>query len=460
MGLRIIILAAGKGKRMSSNLPKVMHKVGGVPMLERVVETAQSLEPLSVHVVFGNSGPRLQDLCPHLNVEWVFQKEQLGTGHAVLQALPFCDDHDQVLVLYGDVPMITQETLDRLVKNTPRTDVGLLITRLDNPSGFGRIIRDDAGNIIAIVEEKDASDAEKKIREINTGIMTAPALFLKQGLPKLSNHNAQNEYYLTDMVAVSVASGRSVHGSLALSSSEVRGVNDPWQLATVERFYQKEQARKLACAGVQIMDPLRLDIRGNVSIAPSTQLDVNVILEGDVTIGKACTIGANVIIKDSVIGDNVTILPNTLIDGAKIEAYVSVGPFARVRPGTLLRESSKVGNFVEIKKTTLGIGSKASHLTYLGDAMIGEKVNIGAGTITCNYDGVNKWSTHIGDNAFIGSNTSLVAPVQIGKEATIAAGSVITKDAPAHKLTITRVKQQTVENWKRPLLKKKQENKV
>lgn len=455
MGLRVVILAAGKGKRMFSNLPKVMHKIGGVSMLERVVETAKSLDPESVHVVYGNSGPKLPEICPDLSVNWVFQKEQLGTGHAVLQALPACEDHDQVLVLYGDVPMITQETLDRLVKNTPRTDVGLLITRLDNPSGFGRIIRDDAGNIIAIVEEKDATDAEKKIREINTGILTAPAQFLKQGLPRLSNHNAQREYYLTDMVSVAVQTGRSVHGTLAVCSSEVRGVNDPWQLATQERFYQKEQARRLACTGVRIMDPMRIDIRGEVTIAPTTELDVNVILAGKVDIGAGCEIGPNVYIKDAVIGDNVKVLANSVIEGATIENAVSVGPFARIRPGTLLRTASKVGNFVEIKKTTLGKGAKASHLSYLGDAIIGDEANIGAGTITCNYDGVSKWSTHIGKQAFVGSNTSLVAPVQIGEGATIAAGSVVTKDAPAHQLTITRAKQQTVEGWKRPTAEKK-----
>lgn len=449
MTLSIVILAAGKGKRMVSPLPKVMHRLGGVSLLERVVKTAQSLHPKKIHVVYGNGGSTLPDLLPHLPVNWVFQKEQLGTGHAVMQALPACNDDERVLVLYGDVPVISEHTLRALLDDTPRNGVGLLVTELEDPTGFGRIVRDHEDNIVAIIEEKDASRTQRAIKEINTGIVTAPAKFLKNCLPRVSNQNAQNEFYLTDMIAIAVEDGIKVRSVVAQNSNEVRGVNDPWQLATLERYYQSERARALAYTGVTIMDPARLDIRGDVSVAPATKLDVNVILEGTVTIGTGSDIGPNVIIKNSTIGSRVKILANCVIEGAVIEDECEVGPFARVRSETIMKSKSKVGNFVEIKKTTLGKNSKASHLTYLGDATIGENVNVGAGTITCNYDGENKWPTKIGDGAFIGSNTSLVAPIEIGKGATVAAGSVVTKNAPAEQLTITRAKQAVVSNWKR-----------
>src|SRR3990167_7339844 len=450
MTLRVVILAAGKGKRMASSMPKVMHALGGVTMLERVVAIAESLSPTKIHVVYGNGGSALPQALPHLPVDWVFQKEQLGTGHAVMQALPACRDDERVLVLYGDVPLISKRTLQLLLKETPKQSIGLLVTEVDDPAGFGRIIRDHEDNIVGIIEEKDATRSQRAIKEINTGIVTAPAKCLKNCLPRVSNHNAQQEYYLTDMIALAVEDGLPLRGFTALNANEVRGVNDPWQLVKLERYYQSECARQLALSGVAIMDPARLDIRGNALIAPSVKLDINVILEGDVTIGKGSEIGPNVIIKNTVIGERVKIYANSVIEGAVIDDDCEVGPFARLRTETVMKSKSKIGNFVETKKTTLGENSKANHLTYLGDAMIGKNVNIGAGTITCNYDGVNKWSTTIGDNAFIGSNTSLIAPIDIGENATIAAGSVVTKNAPAEELTITRAKQAVVPNWKRP----------
>jgi len=450
MALSIVILAAGKGKRMVSSIPKVMHQLGGVSLLERVVQTAESLKPKKIHVVYGNGGSKLPESLPHLNVNWIFQKEQLGTGHAVQQALPACGDDERILVLYGDVPVISAQTLRQLLDETSKNGVGLLVTNLEDPTGFGRIVRDHNDNIVAIIEEKDATRTQRAIKEINTGIVTAPAKYLKNCLPRISNHNAQNEFYLTDMIALAVEDGLSVRSVTAHNSNEVRGVNDPWQLVTLERYYQTERARELAYSGVTIMDPARLDIRGNVSVTPSTKLDVNVILEGAVKIGANCDIGPNVVIKNSTLGERVKVFANSVIEGAVIEDDCEVGPFARVRAETILKSHSKVGNFVETKKTILGEHSKASHLTYLGDAVIGKNVNIGAGTITCNYDGVNKWPTKIGDGAFIGSNTSLIAPVEVGENATVAASSAITKSAPAEQLTITRAKQMVVPGWKRP----------
>lgn len=457
MALSIVILAAGRGKRMASHIPKIMRQLGGMSLLERVVRTAEVLQPKNIHVVYGNGSSIIQDAFSNLSVNWVHQEKQLGTGHAVMQALPACDDGDQVLVLYGDVPLISPNTLRQLLDHAPKHGIGLLVTKLSDPTSFGRIIRDHDENIVAIVEEKDATAAQRVIQEINTGIITAPAALLRSGLPRISNHNAQNEFYLTDMIALAVAEELPIHGVTVTDHNEVRGVNDPWQLVTLERYYQYARARELVFSGVHVMDPARLDVRGQVTIAPTTQLDVNVVLEGDVSIGASCTVGPNVCIKNTTIGDNVTILANSVIDGAVIENHCIVGPFARVRPGTVLKEKAQIGNFVEVKKTRLGENSKACHLTYLGDAIIGQNVNIGAGTITCNYDGVNKWQTEIGDGAFIGSNTSLIAPIQIGVGATIAAGSSVGKYVPPGQLTITRAKQMIVKNWKQPVQKNKKE---
>lgn len=460
MGLKIVILAAGKGKRMESNVSKILHKLGGIPLLERVVNTAETLNPDNIFVVYGNGGDQVYDALKHLPVKWIKQDEQLGTGHAVQQAIPECKDSDKVLVLYGDVPLITKETLKQLLKDTPRNGLGLMVTELEDPSGFGRIIRNELGNIIAIVEDKDASAAQHKIKEINTGIITTSAKLLKEWLPELKNNNKQKEYYLTDIVALAVKSGHPVGGIMAHCREEVRGVNDRWQLAKLERYYQHTLARELAYAGVTIADPDRLDIRGTLEVERDSFLDVNVVVEGVVKIGTNCRIGPNVLLQNSTIEDGVTILANSVVEGAVVKQGANIGPFARLRPGTVIERNAKVGNFVETKNTILGEGSKANHLTYLGDATIGKNVNIGAGTITCNYDGLNKWPTTIGDAAFIGSNTSLIAPINIGSRATIAAGSSISKDAPAEMLTFARAKQTIDNKWKRPELRVKKDSKT
>jgi len=450
MGLRIVILAAGKGKRMASVMPKVLHNLGGTSLLERVVKTARSLSPDDICVIHGNGGSTVQDELNYLPVEWIKQQEQLGTGHAVMQAIPKYNDSDQVLILYGDVPLISNVTLKRLLEDTPHNGLGLIVTESQSPAGFGRIIRNEMGNIIAIVEHQDANPQQLEIKEINTGILTASAKQLKSWLPRLQNHNRQKEYYLTDVVALAVNDGFPVGGIHAHGHEEVQGVNDRWQLTKLERHYQETLAQQLALTGVTIMDPSRLDIRGEVTMGIDVVVDVNVILEGKVKIGCNCKIGPNVILKDVDIGDEVEIFANSIIEGATIAKGAQIGPFARIRPESTIEENAKVGNFVEMKKSTLGANSKASHLTYLGDANIGKNVNIGAGTITCNYDGVNKHQTEIEDDVFIGSNTSLIAPVKIGKKATVGAGSTISQEAPPDMLTLTRAKQRTVDGWQRP----------
>lgn len=451
MHLRVIILAAGKGKRMASEIPKVMHTLAGVPLLQRVYNAATALNPYSIQIVYGNGRGLIRKSFEHLEAEWVHQEEQLGTGHAVLQALPGCNDEDRVLILYGDVPLLSSQTLRNLLEITPVDSIGLLVANVTDPFGLGRIVRDPAGRIMGIVEERDADEAHRRIKEINTGILVCPGKLLKQKLPNLKPHNNQKELYLTDLIALAVAENIAVKTVCASSEHEVRGVNDLWQLGELERWYQEQQAKQLSLAGVRVLDPRRLDLRGDeIKIAADVTLDVNVILEGKTSIGKHSKIGANCVIKDTVIGEHVTILPNTVIEGAIIQQGCQVGPFARLRQGTELAEDAKVGNFVETKKIKLGVGSKASHLTYLGDATIGAHVNIGAGTITCNYDGVNKWETIIRDGAFIGSNTSLVAPVEIGENATIGAGSTVSNQVPANQLTLARARQQTIEGWVRP----------
>ncbi len=455
MGLKVVILAAGKGKRMASSQPKISHTIGGIPMLEHVVNTARTLEAEDIFVIYGNGGERVPTEMSYLPVKWIKQKEQLGTGHAVKQALPFCDnDDDQVLVLYGDVPLISTRTLRQLVLETPYSGLGLVVTELEDPTGFGRIVRNEFGNIIKIIEHKDANQQQLKINEINTGILITSVAHLKSWLPRLKDNNKQQEYYLTDIVSLAVDDGFPVGGVMAHGHEEVSGVNDRWQLATLERYYQQTLAKKLTYSGVTVLDPARLDIRGQVKIAPEVILDVNVIMEGSVKIGAHSKIGPNVYLKDVEIGEHVEILANSVVEGSKIFSNTSIGPFARLRAGTVIEEHARVGNFVEIKKTVLGEGSKASHLTYLGDAIIGKEVNIGAGTITCNYDGVEKWQTQIGDSAFIGSNTSLVAPIKIGKDATVAAGSTLNQDAPDNQLTIARAQQRSVRGWKHPSKRK------
>lgn len=448
----VIILAAGQGKRMKSSLPKVLHCLGGLPLLMRVVQTVSGLP--GVHapiVIYGHEGDRVKAALPELNVQWVHQDKQAGTGHAVMQAMPHISDDAHVLVLCGDVPLITQETLVHLMKTTPAGGIGLLTARLPDPFGYGRIKRNAAGEVIAIVEERDATDAERAIHEINTGIYYVPASSLKAWLPQLNQHNQQGELYLTDIIPMAVKEGLVINTTHPLKGlHEIRGVNDRQQLAALERDFQHEQAKHWMSAGVTLQDPARFDVRGDVHIGQDTQIDINVILSGRTRIGEGCVIGAHCVIHDCDIADGVEIKAHSVLDGAKIGPSCTVGPFARLRPGTVLADHVHVGNFVEVKKSEVGSGSKINHLSYVGDAIVGERVNIGAGTITCNYDGVNKHQTIIGDNAFIGSCTQLVAPVTVGAGATIGAGSTITQNAPEHQLTLSRSPQKSIPGWKRP----------
>ena len=453
MVLNVIILAAGHGRRMISRIPKILHDLGGIPILEHVVSTAQSLNPYAIHVIYSESHVRKK--LNYLSVHWVEQTKQLGTGHAVLQAIPFFQNEDQILILYGDVPLVSSKTLSALLKNTPLYGIGMIIVESSDPTGLGRIIRDDFGNILRIVEHKDANEQQLKIHEVNTGIMTTTAMNLRTWLPKLDDYNSQKEYYLTDIIALAVADNCPVVGVMAYCYEEVQGVNNLWELMKLERYYQRLMAKKLALAGVTIIDPERFDVRGkNIQVASDIVIDVNVILEGKVQLGKNVRIGANVILRNAIIGDNTIVHANSIIEDVTINANCSVGPFAHIHSGTILEKDVKVGNFVEIKKSILGRESKANHLTYLGDSVIGRDVNIGAGTVTCNYDGVNKWKTKIQDGVFIGSNVSLVAPITVGENATIGAGSTISQDAPSHHLTIARERQRIIKEWRRPMKKK------
>lgn len=453
MTLNIIILAAGRGKRMSSALPKVLHTLAGNPLLERVVNTANHLNPAAIYVVYGHEGELVKNRLEHLNVNWIEQVEQLGTGHAVAQAIAHVEDQSRVLVLVGDIPLITAATLQKLIAQTPAGGLGIVTANLANPTGLGRVLRDKDQKMVAIVEEKDASEQQKQIHEINSGILIAPALALKRWLPALQNNNAQGEYYLPDIVSMAVAENVTVSTVLVDSAEEVQGVNDRSQLVMLERYYQRQQAEKLMLSGVTILDPNRFDLRGEAKIAADVTIDINVVMEGRISIGKGSYIGPHVILKNVDIGENVEIKAHSVIEGASVENDCTIGPFARIRPGTKLSVGVHVGNFVEIKKSTVGAKSKINHLSYVGDATIGQAVNIGAGTITCNYDGVNKHPTVIGDGAFIGSNTSLVAPIEVGRGATVGAGSTLSRNVPADQLTLTRSEQKTIQGWKRPIKK-------
>ena len=448
MKLSVIILAAGQGTRMRSKQPKVLHAIAGKSMLERVVNTAQQLNPQEIFVIYGYQGDLLRNNLSHLNVTWVEQKEQLGTGHAVMQATPKIADDHRVLVLYGDVPLISQATLEKLMMTASEKSIGMIIADLEDPAELGRIVRDQSGNFIEIVEYKDATETQRNITEINSGIYSFPARHLKSWLPKISIENAQKEYYLTDVLAMAVQEGVAVATVFPASDYEVMGVNDRVQLATLERYYQEIQTENLMRQGVTMLDPTRVDIRGDVLTQQDVTIDINVIFEGKVTLGHGCSIGPNCIIKNSWIGDDVIIEANSIVEDSRIESNCHVGPFARLRPGSHMKTKSRVGNFVEIKKSEIGENSKVNHLSYIGDTTIGKNVNVGAGTITCNYDGVNKHKTIIDDGAFIGSGTQLVAPVEVGKNALIGAGSTITVNAPANELTLARARQQTIKGWK------------
>lgn len=435
---------------MYSELPKVLHQLAGKSLLEHVHHTASMLETRGIHIIYGYGGDQLIEEHPHLDVDWVEQKEQLGTGHAVKQALPNIPDKDLVLVLYGDVPLITNETLTDLVNAAEETTFSLLTTFVDDPRGYGRIVRNENDEVSRIVEDKDASDDEKRIGEINTGMMVVNGKALKQWVEKLEDNNAQSEFYLTDVIEMAVSDGIKVNAVQPYSEVEIRGVNDRAQLAELERYYQLIQAHQLMRRGITIMDPGRFDLRGDLEIDSDCYIDINVILEGRLKIGSGVRIGANCIIKDTVIDDGVEILPNSVIENAVIGKACRIGPFARIRPETVLNENVHIGNFVEIKKSVVGSGSKVNHLSYIGDSEVGTDTNIGAGVITCNYDGANKHKTIIGDNVFIGSDVQLVAPVSVSSGATIAAGTTITKDVAENELALSRTPQKSMSDWKRP----------
>lgn len=441
---------------MKSELPKVLHTLGGRPLLAHVIKCAHLLGADTPRVVIGHGAAMLQQRLADMVIQWVEQAEQLGTGHAVEQAMPGIDDADMVLVLYGDVPLVRHNTLKTLVETANSGCLALLTVELEEPGGYGRIVRED-GEVVAIVEQKDASEQQLAINEINTGILAVHAGRLRSWLAKLDNDNIQGEYYLTDIVALAVADGvkvSTVTPASKLGEMEVMGVNDRVQLSQCERYYQRMNAEELMQQGVTLRDPARFDLRGELTAGRDVVIDVNVIIEGDVTLGDRVSIGPNVILTNCTIGDDSVVLANCVIEDATVGKAARIGPFTRLRPEASISDNAHIGNFVEIKKSIVGQYSKVNHLSYIGDSVIGNKVNIGAGTITCNYDGANKFKTIIGDNAFIGSNTQLIAPVKVGEGATIGAGSTITEDAPDGELTISRAKQKTIKGWKRPVKKK------
>ena len=440
------------GKRMNSDRPKVMHHLGGKPLLAHVLDCARSLMPNGIFIVYGHGGEQVPEAFAAADLKWAKQEPQLGTGHAVMQAAPMLDDSVPTLVLYGDVPLVSHETLMRLQAKAGSARLALLTVEVNDPSGYGRIVR-EGERIVRIVEHKDADDATRKIREINTGILVAPTGALKRWLGALSNDNAQREYYLTDIIAAAVADGVAVVSSRPLAEWETRGVNSKVQLAELERVLQRNQARQLMEAGVTLADPARLDIRGSLVCGRDVEIDINCVFEGNVQLGDGVRIGANCVLRNAQIGAGTELLPFTHVDGASVGAQARIGPYARLRPGTELGDHTHVGNFVEMKNAKVAAQSKANHLAYIGDAVIGQRVNIGAGTITCNYDGVNKHQTVIEDDAFIGSDTQLVAPVRVGRGATLGAGTTLTRDAPADQLTVSRAKQLSIASWKRPVKK-------
>lgn len=450
MTIETIILAAGKGTRMNSSLPKVLHPIAGKPMLAHVLDTAASLDSNRLHVVVGHGAEEVKARFAKDDINWVEQTEQLGTGHAVMQALPFVGSASPVLVLYGDVPLIRTETLQALLAELEPGSMCLLTVCLDNPQGYGRIIRDSNGDVSRIVEQKDATEAERKVKEVNTGIMVALADDLKTWLDKTGNNNAQQEYYLTDIIAIARASGSRVKTVITSDEDEVQGVNDRLQQAHLERCWQQQYAVKLMQQGVSFSWPESFTCRGSLEAGQDVFIDNNVIVEGRVVLGNGVRVGANCVIIDSEIADAVEIKPFSHIEGARIGKACDIGPYARLRPGTDLASQVKIGNFVETKKAVIAEGSKVNHLSYIGDASIGENCNIGAGTITCNYDGISKFRTTLGKHVFIGSNSTLVAPVSLADYSFTAAGSCITSDVDQNSLAVGRARQKNISNWKRP----------
>ncbi|MDE1464059.1 bifunctional UDP-N-acetylglucosamine diphosphorylase/glucosamine-1-phosphate N-acetyltransferase GlmU [Spartinivicinus poritis] len=454
MKVDTVILAAGQGTRMKSNLPKVLHEIAKKPMLAHVIEAAQqAVTESQTHVVIGHGSDQVKSTLGNYPVSWVLQEQQLGTGHAVHQAIEHVSSSDLVLILYGDVPLLKKETIQQLINAAQQTGFALLTVTLADATGYGRIVRSSEEKITAIVEHKDATPEQLSINEINTGIMAVNSEKLQQWLPKLSNNNAQGEYYLTDIVAMAVTDGMTITAVHPTCEQEVEGVNNKVQLAKLERWHQQQLAEGLMVAGATLRDPSRVDIRGEVTVGKDVIIDVNAVFEGSVTLGDNVTIEPNCILKDCQVGSNTIIKANSIIEESVVHDNCDIGPFARLRPGTELAEKAKVGNFVETKKTKIGTGSKVNHLSYVGDAEVGAGVNIGAGTITCNYDGANKFQTTIEDNVFIGSNTSLVAPVTVSQGATTGAGSTITKNVPANELAIGRARQTNLGGWQRPTKK-------
>jgi bifunctional UDP-N-acetylglucosamine pyrophosphorylase/glucosamine-1-phosphate N-acetyltransferase len=448
--LSVVILAAGQGKRMNSDLPKVLQPLAGRPLLQHVIRTARTLDPADIYVVYGHGGAQVQAALAHEAVEWILQADQLGTGHAVMQAMCVIPDDHTVLVLYGDVPLISAASLMKLVAAANEGVLAVLSVNLEDAAGYGRILRGADGLVSGIVEHKDASVEQLQIRELNTGLMAAPAGRLREWLLGLGSNNSQREYYLTDVVAGAVKAGNRVDAQRTVNISEVLGVNDKIQLAQVEAAYRRMRAEELMLAGATLADPARIDVRGDVEVGRDVFIDVNAVLIGEVKLAAHVKIGPNCVIRNSQIGAGTEVFANSLIDTAIVAENCCIGPFARVRPNTVLHHDVHIGNFVEVKASEIGAGSKANHLSYLGDTRVGTGVNVGAGSITCNYDGQNKWPTVIGDDAFIGSGSMLVAPVRIGAGATIGAGSTVTQGAPDGGLTLTRAKQTTVAGWTRP----------
>jgi len=450
--LNIVILAAGKGTRMYSSTPKVLHRLAGQPLLQHVIHAAKQLQADKIIVVYGFGGEAVPKAFAHEQITWVEQKEQLGTGHAMLQAAPYLEADAKTLILLGDVPLVSIESCQQLIGKT--AELGLLTVKKQNPTGYGRIVRDASNVVQAIIEHKDASDAQRKINEVNTGMMVVDNTHLKNWLAQLNNQNAQGEYYLTDIVEMAVKQGLTVASEMTNDEASVEGVNSKPDLATLERIYQTRNATKLLQAGVTLADPARIDVRGQLSVGKDVEIDVGCVFEGDVSLADGVKIGPYCVFKNTVIESGAIVAAFTHAENAKIGAQAKIGPYARLRPGADLAEQVHIGNFVEVKNGKVGKGSKVNHLSYVGDATIGANVNIGAGTITCNYDGANKYQTIIEDDVFVGSDTQLVAPVTIGKGATIAAGSTITKNAPAEQLTFCRAKdQRSIPNWKRPVKK-------
>ena len=449
--MQVVVLAAGQGKRMRSVLPKVLQPIAGKPMLAHVLDAARTLDAQRVCVVYGHGGEVVRERLDAVDLAWARQEPQLGTGHAVQQALPHLDDEHVALVLYGDVPLIGVPTLRRLVAAAGDARLALLTVEMDNPTGYGRILRDAAGKVVRIVEEKDASDEERKVREVNTGILVAPVRHLRAWLGRIGNDNAQGEYYLTDIIGLAVVDGVEVTTVQPDAFAETLGVNNKMQLAELERIHQGNIARRLMEEGVTLIDPARIDVRGTLTVGRDVEIDVNCVFEGEVELGDGVRIGANCVVRDARIGAGTRLEPFSHVDSTTMGQACVIGPYARTRPGTVLGTDVHLGNFVEIKNSVIADHSKANHLAYVGDADVGSKVNIGAGTITCNYDGANKHRTIIEDEVFIGSDTQLVAPVRVGRGATLGAGTTLTKDAPAGQLTVSRSKQISLEHWKRPV---------